>query len=162
MADAVNSKDIIRESPNQLGCTVLIVDDSEADRVTYERYLTQTNVVGCSLLLSDCGEVGLTLCQQHRPDVLLLDYRLPDMDGLEFLRTLYETSQPGPAVIMLTGQGSEKVAVEAMKMGAKDYLIKGDLNADKLFQAVRRALTEQQLLQTIAKQQQQQQLMASI
>ncbi|MEO0348479.1 MAG: ATP-binding protein [Cyanobacteria bacterium P01_A01_bin.15] len=162
MTDAVNSKNITCESPNQLGCTVLVVDDSETDRVTYERYLTQTNVVGCSLLLSDCGETGLTMCQQYCPDVILLDYRLPDMDGLEFLQTLYETSQSVPAVIMLTGQGSEQVAVEAMKMGAKDYLIKGDLNAEKLSQTVRRALTEQQLLQTIAKQQQQQQLMASI
>lgn len=162
MADAVNVPNLTCENSDVFGCTILIVDDSEADRFTYERYLAQSGVVGCSTLFSDCGEDGLALCEQYRPDVILLDYRLPDIDGLEFLQTLEQTCQSMPAVIMLTGQGSEQVAVEAMKMGATDYLIKGDLNTSTLIQAVRRALTKQQLMRTIAKQQQQQQLMASI
>ncbi|MBE9067203.1 response regulator [Leptolyngbya cf. ectocarpi LEGE 11479] len=149
------------ENSDTFSCTILIVDDSEADRVAYERYLTQSGIV-CSTVFSTCGEDGLALCEQSYPDVLLLDYRLPDIDGLEFLQTLGQTCQPMPAVIMLTGQGSEQVAVEAMKMGATDYLIKGDLNISTLVQAVRRALTKQQLMRTIAKQQEQQQLMASI
>lgn len=161
MADAVNAPKHMCENSGIFGCTVLIVDDSEADRVAYERYLTQSGI-GCSILFSNDGEEGLALCEQYCPDVLLLDYRLPDIDGLEFLQTLEQTCQSMPAVIMLTGQGSEQVAVEAMKMGATDYLIKGDLNTSTLGQAVRRGLTQKQLMRTIAKQQTQQQLMASI
>ena len=143
-------------------CTVLVVDDSEADRVTYERHLSRSGLINCKILLSDCGETGLAMCQEHQPDVILLDYRLPDLDGIEFLQTLAKTHPVLPAVIMLTGQGSEQIAVEAMKMGAQDYLIKGDLDASRLIQAVRRTLTQQQLQKTIARQQQQQQLTAKI
>ena len=143
-------------------CRILVVDDSESDRVTYERYLSKSDIFGCSILLSDCGEVGLDMCQKYQPDVILLDYRLPDIDGIEFLQTLAETRQTLPAVIMLTGQGNEQIAVEAMKMGVQDYLIKGDLNASSLIQTVRRALVQQELQKTIARQQQQHQLMAGI
>lgn len=143
-------------------CTVLIIDDSESDRVTYERHLSRAGLVNCNILLSDCGETGLAMCQTHQPDIVLLDYRLPDIDGIEFLQTLAETRQTLPAVIMLTGQGNERIAVDAMKLGAQDYLVKGDLDRGRLVQAVRRALTQQQLQKTIARQQQQQQLLASI
>ena len=143
-------------------CTVLIVDDSESDRVTYERHLSRSGLVNCKILFSDCGETGLAMYQEHQPDVILLDYRLPDLDGIEFLQTLTKIRQTLPAVIMLTGQGSEQIAVEAMKMGAQDYLVKGNLNAGRLIQTVRRALTQQELQKTIVRQQQQQQLTASI
>lgn len=139
-----------------------MVDDSESDRVTYERYLSRSGIVGCNILLSDCGETGLALCQQHQPDVILLDYRLPDIDGIEFLQALAETRQTMPAVIMLTGQGTEQVAVEAMKMGVQDYLIKGNVDARQLVRAVKRVLTQQELKKTVARQQQQQQLLAGI
>ncbi|MGD1853772.1 MAG: ATP-binding protein [Leptolyngbyaceae cyanobacterium] len=143
-------------------CNVLVIDDSESDRVTYERYLSRSDIFGCSILLSDCGEHGLEMWQKYQPDVILLDYRLPDIDGIEFLQTLAETRQTLPAVIMLTGQGNEQVAVEAMKMGVLDYLVKGNLDDKRLIQTVRRALAQQELQKTIARQQQQQQLMASI
>lgn len=144
------------------GCKILIVDDSDTDRLTYRRYLNQSEIDSCSILESDCGEVGLDLCLQHSPDVILLDYLLPDIDGLEFLQTLNTQTQPLPAVIMLTGQGNEQVAVEAMKMGAQDYLVKSRLGSGRLVQAVRLALLQQRLQQRIARQQQQQQLMAKI
>ena len=143
-------------------CKILVVDDSEADRVTYERYLSKSDIFGCSILLSDCGEAGLAMCQKYQPDVILLDYRLPDIDGIEFLQTLAEIRQVLPAVIMLTGQGNEQIAVEAMKMGVQDYLVKGSVDANRLIQTVWHALTRQELKQTIARQQQQRQLMARI
>ena len=143
-------------------CKVLVVDDSESDRVTYERYLNRSGLVECQVLLSECGEDGLAMCQEHQPDVVLLDYRLPDIDGIEFLQTLVETGEPLPAVIVLTGQGNEQIAVEAMKMGAQDYLVKGALDAGRLARAVRQALTQLELQRTIARQQQQQQLTARI
>ncbi|MEM8809285.1 MAG: ATP-binding protein [Cyanobacteria bacterium P01_G01_bin.38] len=141
-------------------CKILIVEDSEADRAVYQRYLNKSEITSCAVLESDCGETGLAMCLQHQPDVILLDYLLPDIDGLEFLDALRTQTQPMPPVIMLTGQGNEQVAVEAMKMGAQDYLVKGRLTPDTLSQAIRRVLTQQILQQMVARQQRQQQLMA--
>ncbi|MGD1859365.1 MAG: ATP-binding protein [Leptolyngbyaceae cyanobacterium] len=143
-------------------CKILIIDDSEADRLTYRRYLSRAEMSDCTILESDCGEVGLEMFLQHHPNVVLLDYLLPDIDGLEFLQVLSTKIQPLPAVIMLTGQGSEQVAVEAMKMGAQDYLVKSQLASERLTQAVRLALLQQRLRQRIARQQQQQRLMARV
>lgn len=157
----IADESITGQSSSQ-SCRILVVDDSEADRVTYERYLSRANIFSCSILLSDCGEAGLAMCNQYQPDVILLDYRLPDIDGIEFLQTLAETRQPLPAVIMLTGQGNEQIAVEAMKLGVQDYLVKGSVNASRLIQTVRRTLAQQELQKTVARQQQQQQLMARI
>ncbi|MEL6778685.1 MAG: response regulator [Cyanobacteria bacterium J06597_16] len=142
--------------------TILIVDDSTTDRVIYQRYINSSSMMSCSIIEADCGDAGLEMCQEHSPDLVLLDYMLPDLDGLEFLQALHETMSPLPPVIMLTGEGNEKVAVEAMKIGVRDYLVKNDLNADRFSQAVQRVLSQQALKNLVDRQQRQQRLMASI
>ncbi|MGB7251653.1 MAG: ATP-binding protein [Phormidesmis sp.] len=149
-------------SQQQQQYTILIVDDAEADRLTYRRYIDKSGIYCCTVVESDCGEEALARCQQSVPDLILLDYMLPDLNGLEFLSTLQQTMYPLPPVIMLTGQGDEKVAVEAMKVGVRDYLVKGELSAEQLSQAIRRVLSQQALQQLVNRQQRQQQLMASI
>jgi signal transduction histidine kinase/CheY-like chemotaxis protein len=143
-------------------CAILIVDDSETDRVTYRRYLEASNIFSCNIWDCETAEAALAICEQHCPSVILLDYLLPGTDGLEFLHELVERVETLPAVIMLTGQGNEMVAVEAMKHGARDYLVKGKLTPLKLVKAISSALTEQRLQAQIARQSQQQQLLASI
>ena len=151
--------------------TILIIEDSEVDRATYRRYLSKSGLGDCSTVLeSECAEEGLAICSQQvpglaMPDLILLDYLLPDMDGLEFLQALEDlklSSDAIPPVIMLTGQGDEKVAVEAMKRGARDYLVKGELGADRLYKAIQRVLSQQALQRLVARQQRQQRLMASL
>jgi signal transduction histidine kinase len=115
---------------------ILIVDDSSEDRELYRRLLGQDPENGYELLETDLGEEGLRLAQEEDPDCLLLDYRLPDMDGLEFLSRL---QRPLP-VIVLTGQGNESVAVQAMKGGAQDYLLKGSITRQELRRAVQNAV----------------------
>ncbi len=140
--------------------TILIVDDSETDRMVYQRYIRSSDVSNCAIVEADCGETGLMLCQQHSPDLILLDYMLPDLDGLEFLEAL-TNSMTLPPVIMLTGEGNEKVAVEAMKIGVRDYLVKGDLTPQSFSQALHRVLSQQALQQLVSRQQRQQRLMAT-
>jgi signal transduction histidine kinase len=119
-------------------CRILIVDDSPEDREAYRRMLIQSREHTFDFLEAGAGEEGLQLALREEPDCLLLDYRLPDMDGLEFLgRLLGEKLVP---VIVLTGQGSESVAVEAMKAGAQDYLLKGEVSRDRLQHAVQNAI----------------------
>ena len=104
---------------------ILIIDDNVEDRQTYRRLIARTSEHEFQFLETDSGEEGIRLYNTEAPDCVLLDYNLPDLNGLEFLARLDpERSEDSPPIIMLTGQGTERVAVQALKMGAQDYLIK--------------------------------------
>lgn len=120
---------------------ILIVDDSPEDCELYRRYLRRDPDYSYTILEASLGWQGLELWQQQRPDLVLLDYRLPDLDGLEFLAQLPSpTPQPCLPVIVLTGQGNETIAVQALKAGAQDYLIKGQITPEGLHLAIHGAI----------------------
>ncbi|BDI20349.1 hypothetical protein ANSO36C_61510 [Nostoc cf. commune SO-36] len=121
--------------------TLLIVDDSPEDRELYRRYLRRDREYSYTIFEATLGRQGLELWQQHQPDVILLDYRLPDLDGLEFLAQLQPLSQGiCLPVIVVTGQGNEAIAVQAMKAGAQDYLVKEQISPEGLQIAVNGAI----------------------
>ncbi|QHG18670.1 PAS domain-containing protein [Nostoc sp. ATCC 53789] len=121
--------------------TLLIVDDSPEDRELYRRYLLRDREYSYTFLEGTLGQQGLELCQQHQPDAILLDYRLPDIDGLEFLAKLQiSTQQQCLPVIVVTGQGNEAIAVQAMKAGAQDYIVKEQITAQGLQIAINGAI----------------------
>jgi PAS domain S-box-containing protein len=123
-------------NPNR-SLTILIVDDNRADRETYRRYLLQASDRQFVVLEAESGEEGLKLCRRQKPDAILLDFLLPDLDGLEFLTELKaQANGRTPPVIMLTGEGNERIAVQAMKSGVQDYLVKGETSREDLQQAV--------------------------
>ncbi|MBD2515212.1 PAS domain-containing protein [Nostoc sp. FACHB-973] len=126
--------------------TLLIVDDSPEDRELYRRYLLRDREYSYTILEATLGQQGLELWQQHQPDAVLLDYRLPDLDGLEFLVQLQpSTQQPCLPVIVVTGQGNEAIAVKAIKAGAQDYIIKEQITPERLQIAVNGAIETVQL-----------------
>jgi PAS domain S-box-containing protein len=130
--------------------TVLIVDDCPEDRQAYRRYLQQDSEYQYTILEEESGAGGLELCQQLQPDGILLDFLLPDLDGLEFLEELKQQAKGVmPAVIMLTGYGSEAVAVQAMKSGVQDYLVKGQTTPELLRSTIHSAIKNAQLTQEL-------------
>ncbi|NMG20431.1 response regulator [Brasilonema bromeliae] len=129
---------------------ILIIDDSAEDRFAYCRYLLQEVEYQYRILEQETGEAGLSLCLQEQPDVILLDFLLPDLDGLEFLSQLqHQIGKNHPPVIILTGQGDESVAVQVMKRGAQDYLIKGKTTSETLRLAVKSAIKNARLQQQL-------------
>src|SRR4026208_896524 len=101
----------------------MIVDDEEAARYGMRRALS---TFGYNISEAGSAEAARALLKQHEPDLLLLDVYLPGMSGLDFLRELKPANGNGnaPLVIIITAHCSERMAVEAVKAGAHDYLSK--------------------------------------
>lgn len=126
---------------------LLLVDDNPMDAALARRLL---QTLGKELPVDTCwvdsAEKALVELQKNQYDLLLLDYQLPGASGLDVLTELHKLPHlRQPAVIMLTASGSEKVAVEAMKSGAKDYIRKDELAAAPLTRAVMSALSQKRL-----------------
>jgi two-component system response regulator AtoC len=117
---------------------VLVIDDEKNIRALLAKVLAQDQV---EVYSAGTGAEGMQMADEHEPDVVLLDLRLPDTSGLEVLRAL-KTRHPEAIVIMMTAFGQVESAVEAMKSGATDYLEKPFDRLEKLRMAVGRALEE--------------------
>ena len=99
----------------------MIVDDEEAARYGMRRALT---TLGYNITEAGSAEAARALLKQNETDLLLLDVNLPGLSGLDFLREIKSANGNGPLVIIVTAHGSERMAVEAVKAGAYDYLSK--------------------------------------
>ena len=120
---------------------ILIVEDNPDDHRVYRRFLQADPVHEYAVTTAESGAEGLAAFESDAPDCILLDFNLPDMDGLEFLIDLASDGEGLPvAVVMLTGQGSERIAVQAMKRGIHDYLIKSDITAERIARAIASAM----------------------
>lgn len=118
---------------------VLVIDDDEVDRMTLRRALKKSEI---SYILTECNEAAsaMELLKDHTYDCIFLDYLLPGTDGLMLLRKLRTDGIKTP-IIIITSQGDEKVAVEMMKSGASDYIVKTQidpLNIKKIIQSATR------------------------
>ena len=143
--------------------TILIVDDSVTDKSVYRRFLERDTRHTYHFLEAATGERALALCQQAMPDLVLLDYSLPDCNGLEILKQLKHASrQDLLPVVMLTGEGNEELAVQAIKSGAQEYLVKGKLTAEILCRTAQNVIARTRLSQQLAQQQEQQRLVNAI
>jgi len=121
---------------------VLLVDDSLADQRALRRSLEKDTETQWEVEVASSAEEALErLRNPPVPDALVLDFHLPGMDGVTLLREVRERcKERTPAVVVYTGSGSEAVAVEAMKAGAHDYLLKESFSPDRLRHSLRNAV----------------------
>jgi len=125
---------------------LLVIDDEPLLLECLRSTFRQREV---TLLLATSADDGLQQFVAHRPDVVLLDVRLPDMSGLEALRRLQEIDGKVP-VILMTGYGTANTAIEAMRRGAYEYVLK-PLDPDALEELVNRAFQTSRLMRVPAK-----------
>lgn len=124
---------------------ILIVDDEEFIRLNLQQILSEENY---RVILNDSGSSALNTIKEEEVDLVLLDLNLPDMSGLDVLKHL-KVVQPDILIIIMTGFASVESAVEAIKLGAYDY-IKKPFKADAIKLICRLALETQSLKKTVS------------
>lgn len=129
---------------------LLLVDDDQVDRLTCKRALAQHPEYEFVVLEAETGAQGLELARTQRPDCILLDHNLPDFNGVEFLTELAgDSGEPPIPVVMLTGADNAMLAVEVLKLGALDYVVKGSERESLQYlpSVILRTLREHQTIQ---------------
>ena len=118
-----------------MSVSIVVADDHEVVRAGFAALLdTQPDftVLGTA---SD-GDEAVRVCRELRPDVVLMDVRMPSLDGIEATRQLAGTGESGPRVLILTTFDLDEYVFDALRAGASGFLLK-DVTAERLFDAVR-------------------------
>jgi PAS domain S-box-containing protein len=139
------------DTTNDKSRTVLIVEDSRSYRNKLRDYLSQDNRYNYIIIETETGAEGLKQYRLVQPDAILLDYLLPDMNGLEFLHALQQQiKKPDLPVVMLTEYEQENLASQAIESGAQQYLSKSALTNENLRLSLHNAIKQGELLRQVA------------
>ena len=144
--------------------TILILDDCHEDLQTYQRYLDRDRTNSYEIHPAYYAREALQFCETQWPDLIVLDFLLPDLNGIQFIDALEKMAngKPLPAILVMTGQGDEEVAVTLMKKGAQDYLVKNKVTETDFQLTVQHILEQVQLKQSLQLQQKWQLAMSQI
>jgi DNA-binding NarL/FixJ family response regulator len=132
---------------------VLMVEDDELDYELTAARLAEVPAFPIELERAATYEQGLDAIGRCRHDAYLIDYRLGHRDGVELLREARRTGCDAP-MIMLTGQGSDRIDLEAMRAGASDYVVKGGPDPSSLARSIRYAVERHRLLSELERERQ--------
>ncbi|BET59153.1 response regulator [Geobacter sp. 60473] len=124
---------------------LLIIDDELDFRESIALYLQDAGFV---VLEASNGREGLDLFDHDRPDIVFTDLHMPVMDGFEFIAELAGKS-PATPIIVISGIGHVKEVTRAMRLGARDYLVKPILDMDDLKLVIMKAFRENSLIKEI-------------
>ncbi len=122
--------------------TILTIEDEKLIRDSFRFYLEDYDY---KVLEAENGQEGLEVIRKHHPDVVLLDLRMPEMDGLEVLQRI-QVEQPDLPVIVISGTGFLGNVAEAMRQGACNYLLKPIADFDILRYALEQVLEKVALI----------------
>jgi two-component system nitrogen regulation response regulator GlnG len=121
--------------------TILVIDDEQSVRYSFRRVFGGDNF---QVLTAATAAEGKQLLHERKPDVVVLDLQLPDGNGLDVFREIH-AQDPRRPVIFVTAHGTTETAIEAMKSGAFDYLVK-PLDLEKLSQVIEQAIEAVRLM----------------
>ncbi|MFI5340270.1 MAG: response regulator, partial [Candidatus Methylomirabilales bacterium] len=136
------SRDLSTPAAERSPASILIVDDEEALRATL---VTAFTLEGYRAVGAGSAREALQRLQQAPCDVLLVDLRMPDIDGIQLMERVRERT-PDTLVILMTGGATVESAVRALKGGAYDYILK-PFSLPEIFRVVERGLEQQRLKQ---------------
>jgi DNA-binding NtrC family response regulator len=125
---------------------IVVIDDEQSVCHAFQTFLGGE---GHQVAVAGTAERGLGLVREREPDLLILDIRLPDADGLDVLAEVAQQPDP-PAVLVITAHGTMQTAIEAMRRGAFDYLTK-PIDLDEARLVIARALQTRQLSHEVAR-----------
>lgn len=117
---------------------LLLIDDDELDRLTVTRALKRSSLT-VEIIEAKTASEGLQFALEQRFDAILLDYSLPDRNGLEVLQMLRAGNSSNSAIIMLTRREDDTLATRCIDAGAQDFLLKDEVNTRRLSRAIRQA-----------------------
>jgi class 3 adenylate cyclase/FixJ family two-component response regulator len=123
------------------GERVLVVDDGQENRQFIVDYILRPN--GFEAVTARDGREGLEMIVRYRPDLILLDYQMPRMNGIDVIKTLAGSNWNIP-IILMTFHGSEEIAVEVFRLGVRDY-VKKPFTVDEMLAAIERSLDDVRL-----------------
>ena len=121
---------------------LLLVDDETRFLETTRKLLMKK---GIQALTAENGEEAMAVIRQHRPHVVVLDVKMPQMDGIETLRAI-KREYPLTEVIMLTGHATVESAIDGLKSGARDYLMK-PADVSEILEKAREAFNSRQQME---------------
>ncbi|MDQ1272126.1 MAG: hypothetical protein QG591_756 [Planctomycetota bacterium] len=127
---------------------ILLVDDDEEDYIIARDILSEIKIMRFDLQWERTYDDALRIICCNQYDICLFDYRLGPRTGLELLHEVVDNGYKGP-VIILTGQDDHEVDNEAMKAGAADYLVKGQINASLLERSIRHAMERKRVQEAL-------------
>ena len=119
----LDSMRVLKSSVQSIKPTVLVVEDDEFQRTTLKQLLKGADQ---EIVLAPGAREAFAILRERRPDVVLLDIELPDIDGRQILASLKTKGNPlvDVPVIMITGHGEKEVVTECIRAGAVDFVVK--------------------------------------
>lgn len=132
--------------------TILLIDDNEAEKSSIKNLLSTLTRATFHVVTASNANDGLALYLKMPIDCILVDYRLPHIDGIEFIKNLSHAIQKKlPPIILLINSTDDAAAISAMKIGALDYLCKDNLTALRLEKTIMISMTHYQLEKSLRK-----------
>ena len=118
---------------------IMLVDDAAFMRMMLKKSLTQSGY--SNFVEAQDGAEAVVKYQEEKPDMVIMDITMPNMDGLQALKKIRE-NDPEAKIVMCTAMGQESMVVDAIKSGAKDFIVK-PFNGDRIVQTVNSILGQQ-------------------
>lgn len=129
---------------HSINLNILLIEDNPGDAFLIKFYLEESVLKYARLLHAEYLNTAIDLLQHNEFDVVLLDLNLPDSSGIATLQAILDAAK-GSVVIVLTGLNDEELGAETVKLGAQDFLVKGQFDGKVLTSSVRYAFERYQL-----------------